>query len=284
MLRGSFILVVCAAGVADVSAWLRAKPKPSANPPVLRKGLKVRGGGVYARTIPSDEVEALAGEAFDWLANLGAPAALVAGAVLQTLSDEKDQLKTLRADARWVKIAKRTAHLLLISSFALNILSIFATTVTGTMLKSLGDRHVVEAAQETISPMGFLKNNYEFEYLTARVTFCQGLLHWLGGIALMYAVPHEGQGVATRKMHDFIAAALLNMILLIVSFWNGHTNFYDSYPHMLRVYAVSFFRRYFLSGARPMALLFGPALAYNGYLLVAAVTAEADDEPSRKGD
>jgi len=118
-----------------------------------RKGLRARGGGI-PREVPSEEVEALAGEAFDWLANLGAPAALVAGAVLQTLSDEKDALRTYRSDRHWVKIAKRAAHLLLISSFALNILSIFSTTVTGTMLKSLGDRNVVEAAAETISPLG----------------------------------------------------------------------------------------------------------------------------------
>ncbi len=36
---------------------------------------------------PSDEIEALAGESFDWLANLGAPAALVAGAIMATLVD-----------------------------------------------------------------------------------------------------------------------------------------------------------------------------------------------------
>ena len=48
-----------------------------------RRGFFARGGGfAIGNTGPSEEIEALAGESFDWLANLGAPAALVAGAVI----------------------------------------------------------------------------------------------------------------------------------------------------------------------------------------------------------
>jgi len=44
-----------------------------------RRGFFARGGGfAIGNTGPSEEIEALAGESFDWLANLGAPAALEA--------------------------------------------------------------------------------------------------------------------------------------------------------------------------------------------------------------
>ena len=60
-----------------------------------RRGFFARGGGfAIGNTGPSEEIEALAGESFDWLANLGAPAALVAGAVIATMIDQADFLKT----------------------------------------------------------------------------------------------------------------------------------------------------------------------------------------------
>ena len=59
-----------------------------------RRGFFARGGGfAIGNTGPSEEIEALAGESFDWLANLGAPAALVAGAVIATMIDQADFLK-----------------------------------------------------------------------------------------------------------------------------------------------------------------------------------------------
>ena len=58
-----------------------------------RRGFFARGGGfAIGNTGPSEEIEALAGESFDWLANLGAPAALVAGAVIATMIDQADFL------------------------------------------------------------------------------------------------------------------------------------------------------------------------------------------------
>ena len=52
------------------------------------------------------------------------------------------------------------------------------------MLKSLGDRDIVEEYEETISPMGFLHKNLPFEFLISRFSFLQGLLHWIAGVAL----------------------------------------------------------------------------------------------------
>ena len=77
--------------------------------------------------------------------------------------DQADFLKTTKKDTKlWARFTKRAAHILLISAFALSVFSIFATTVTGTMLKSLGDRDIAEEYEETISPMGFLHKNLPF--------------------------------------------------------------------------------------------------------------------------
>ena len=87
-----------------------------------RRGFFARGGGfAIGNTGPSEEIEALAGESFDWLANLGAPAALVAGAVIATMIDQADFLKTTKKDTKlWARFTKRAAHILLISAFALS--------------------------------------------------------------------------------------------------------------------------------------------------------------------
>ena len=83
------------------------------------------GGFAIGNTGPSEEIEALAGESFDWLANLGAPAALVAGAVIATMIDQADFLKTTKKDTKlWARFTKRAAHILLISAFALKLINI----------------------------------------------------------------------------------------------------------------------------------------------------------------
>ena len=53
-----------------------------------RRGFFARGGGfAIGNTGPSEEIEALAGESFDWLANLGAPAALLLAARREHAAD-----------------------------------------------------------------------------------------------------------------------------------------------------------------------------------------------------
>jgi len=82
----------------------------------------IRGG-------TSDDV--LAAEAFDWCSNLGAPAALVAGAVLATLSSTRNELTPRETDAPGVQWRKKICRFLLLSAFALEVFCIFVTTVTG---------------------------------------------------------------------------------------------------------------------------------------------------------
>lgn len=90
-----------------------------------------------AQDIITDDT--LAMEAFEWCSNLGAPSALVAGAVLATLSQTREDLSPCRTDPQWVRIAKKLCRALLLSRFAMEIVCIFVTTVTGTMLLSHRD-------------------------------------------------------------------------------------------------------------------------------------------------
>ena len=69
---------------------------------------------------------------------LGAPAALVAGAVLVTLSETRERFAPKKTDQKWIRTAKQVTRFLLMSSFALEVVSIFVSTVTGTVLLSHG--------------------------------------------------------------------------------------------------------------------------------------------------
>lgn len=262
----------------SVSAW---KPRQhlSSRVPLRGKqgfrGLRVRGGFVDGTSAP-DGAE-LAAAAMEWCANLGAPAALVAGAVLATLSEEREALKAHRSDGVWVSRGKRLVLLLLLAAFACEIFSIFATTVTGTMLLSLGDRLAREASEEAKSPMGYMHLNHEFEYLTARITFLQGLLNWLGAISLSYAIPRHDQGPTTRKMNQFISVSLASLCLLMLSFINSHINFYANYLSMIKRYATVVWLDYiWCSPTRPMVFLLAPATAASAYLGIRAFAAEPE--------
>jgi hypothetical protein len=176
-----------------------------------------------AQDVISDDT--LAMEAFEWCSHLGAPSALVAGAVLATLSQTREDLAPNIKDPRWIRVSKKLCRALLLSSFAMEIMCIFVTMVTGTMLLSHGDIPAgAHAGIHYHSAMGFLNHNHEFEYLTSRVMFLQGLLHWLAAVALDVVIPKEGEGAAARKMNQFICSSLVAIILIIISFYNGVSN------------------------------------------------------------
>ena len=77
-------------------------------------------------------------EAYEWTANYAAPASLVAGAVIASFYDvENDATMDAHVeDHAWVRVAKKGVKLLLMSAFALELLTVFITTITGTMLLS----------------------------------------------------------------------------------------------------------------------------------------------------
>lgn len=235
--------------------------------------LLVRGGGV-------DDGE-FSATAWEWSANLGAPAALVGGAVLATLAETRTDMAPKRSDSRLRRAGKISCRFLLLSAFALEIISIFVTTVTGTMLLSHGDRSAgVHAGELYHSPMGFLKHNHEFEYLTSRITFLQGLFHWLAAVAIDAAIPKEGEGESAKNMNLFIASSLVTLILFMVSFYNDHLTFYNNYFTMLAKYSHTFFVKFFLHWPpRPMFFLFFPAFVSTCVLGYRAFTTPSDLDP-----
>lgn len=196
-------------------------------------------------------------DTWEWTANLGAPAALVAGAVLATMVESREQLSPKNSDKAYVRRLKKATRLLFLSSFGLEIISIFVTTVTGTMLLGHGDTAGLLKNLDFNSPMGFLENNFEFEFLTSRICFHQGLFHWLAGLSLELLIPKKGEGVAARRMNMFTSSALFTIMVAMLSFLNRHMTFYNNYAGMLRRYAVVTFRMYFLP-LQPLTIVMLP--------------------------
>ena len=67
----------------------------------------------------------------EWTANIGAPAALVAGAVLVTLSETREDSAPRKNDTPFIRRAKLALRMLLLSSFALEVISISKSDAGG---------------------------------------------------------------------------------------------------------------------------------------------------------
>lgn len=67
---------------------------------------------------------------------------------------------------------------------------------------------------------------------TARITFLQGILNWLGAIALGHILP-SGESIDSRVMNQFIGLSLLLLMVVMLAFYNNHMNFYSNYAGML---------------------------------------------------
>jgi len=215
---------------------------------------------------------------WQWCANLGAPAALVAGAVLATLIESREALAPAATDKAATRLLKKTCRLLLLTSFGLEVISIFVATVTGTMLLSVGDVIVETPAPIAYkSPIGFLMHNYEFEFLTARMCFLQGLFNWLASVALELLVAKPGEGRGARKMNRFISSCLLTIILGMLSFLNSHVLFYVNYGNMWRQYAIVTFQKFFCPPT-PMSFVLVPAIVGSTYLGYKAFTSKPEDD------
>lgn len=223
--------------------------------------LSVRGGGGGGTDMDANQ---LVDQAANWCNNLGAPAALVAGAVVATVYENMHtgDLDVQPGDGKLLHLSKKLTKLLLLSAFALETISIFVTTVTSTILMS---RSLTTMNFQAETALGFLRDNFEFEYLTARICFLQGLVNWLAAIGLAHAIP-TGENAETRQINKFVAALLLSTILLMLSFYNHHLTFYSSYAQMLVTWMHVSAHQFLWKG--PMAMLFVPSLLvtlYTGY-------------------
>lgn len=227
----------------------------------------LRGG---ARVLMDEEE--IIGAAYDWCTNLGNPAALVAGAVIATIYETMNSgaLDLQKSDSPRVKTMKKVTRLLLLSAFALEVFSIFVTTVTGTML--LSKNYDIPEAKH-YSAISFLRENFEFEYLTARLTFLQGLLNWLAAIGLNHAIP-QGETGATRKINKLVAYSLSCTGILMLSFWNTHLTHYRNYGAMvLRWCVVTWTKFIWKWPPQPLSVALVPTL---GLALKMAYDAFAD--------
>ena len=182
-------------------------------------------------------------DAWEWTACLGAPAALVAGAVLVTLSETREDMAPRKTDKKWIRIVKQVTRFLLMSSFALEVVSIFVSTVTGTVLLSHGEA-AAKAAVGYSSPLGLLHHHHEFEYLTITVAFLQGLFHWLAAAALEIIIPKPGEGLSSKRMNKCLASCLATLCFWILAFYNNHLTFYGDYFGMVRRVVCLFIKRY----------------------------------------
>jgi len=240
-----------------------------------------------ATTLRGGEVSELVTEAYEWCTNLGAPAALVAGAVIATIYESRSsgELDLKQNDTQWIKLAKKLTRILLVSAFAFETLSIFCTTVTGTMLlgRSLPEMAKIVTVTEHTTPLSFLRDNFEFEYLTARITFLQGLLNWLAGIALSLAIPKPDESTATRRMNKFFANSFMTMGVLMIAFYNEHINFYDHYLDMLLDWTRVTFKRFLWRWPpQPLKLLLLPCFLRSVYLGYQALFVDSSEEEEKE--
>jgi hypothetical protein len=213
------------------------------------------------------------------MASLGTPAALVAGAVLATMIDGRESMSTRKSDAISVRVIKKLCRLLLLSSFALEIIAIFVTTVTGTLLLTHGDAVViVKNSMNYASPMGFLMHNYEFEYLTSRIAVLQGLFHWLASVALELIIPKPMETKSTRFMNKFTSSCLCTILVAMISFLNRHLTVHGNYLNMLHRYGQVCFT-HFIWPLRPLTAVLIPMSAWTLYLGYRAIatTSRLDD-------
>ncbi|KAI2491040.1 hypothetical protein MHU86_23520 [Fragilaria crotonensis] len=216
-------------------------------------------------------------DTWEWCSNLGAPAALVAGAVLATMADSRQDLAPKRSDRKLLRLAKKATRFLLLTSFGLEIVSIFVTTVTGTMILSHGDIIGTLANFSFNSPLGFMMNNWEFEYLTSRICFLQGLFHWLASVALEQLIPKEGEGLAARRMNKFTFSALMTLMVFMLSFLNRHIKFYANYFIMWKR-LVALVVESFIWPLQPLTIVMVPMMLGTLYYAYEAFKTPSEEE------
>lgn len=139
--------------------------------------------------------------------------------------------------------------------------------VTGTCLLSRTADSIMTSNAVIDTPLELLRENFEFEYLTAQITFLQGLLNWLAAIGLGHILPStEVTAISPPEdaLNRFIACSLGTLILLMISFFNSHLTFYNNYPSMLLRWCEVTYHRYFgvlsHSPTTPLSLVLLPLL------------------------
>lgn len=209
----------------------------------------------------------------EWTANIGAPAALVAGAVLVTLGETREESAPKKTDSKLFRRAKLSLRFLLLSSFALEVISIFVSTMTGSVLLGQGP---AKKAIGYLSPLQLLHHHHEFEFLTTQICFLQGLLHWLGAVAIDLWLPKDKETVSAKRMNKSLSLWLVTLIVWMLAFYNHHLTFYSDYGSMLKRFVLLFVKRYL--AFRPMALLYVPLSFVSGISTWKAFKSPPEDD------
>ena len=251
------------------------------HPAALERALAVRGGENY--------LDMTVG----WLINLGTPAALVrnldspqikkvcpesshvvsllfqvGGAALANFFEMAPSLDLRAHDTASDKLIKQSVGLLLVSSFAMEVLVVFMTTVQVTNMLGTPPEEF-----ESLTAMSLLHDHYEFEYVACRLFFLQGLLNWLGAIALaLMRDDKDPQSiVATKRFKSAIGASIFGIMIMILAFFNHHLYFYKNYVEMTKRFFVLAFDRYFCNWPpRPLPLIAVIPFAYSVRLFFSA--------------
>lgn len=189
--------------------------------PSLSKRLHLMRGGdtIELNNVLYDSVDA-AFNAWEWQNGLGAPSALIAGAVLVTLYDTREEYTPKVADKKSIRVGKLLYRFLLATSFGLEVLSIFVATVTGSALLAHGEVTTKAAEVGYTSCLGLLHHHFELNYLMIQIGFLQGLLNWLGSVVLDLFMPKDSESESAKRMNVFLASCLGSLCVWIIAFYS----------------------------------------------------------------
>lgn len=213
--------------------------------------------GIQLSNLLYDSTET-AFNAWGWTSNLGAPSALVGGAVLVSLSETRDKMTPKQFEKDWIRTLKLIYRFLLLSSFALEVVCIFVSTITGSVLLGHGARTSAKSMIGYTTPLGLLNHHHEFEYLTIQISFLQGLIHWLVAVAIDLLIPQNNEKTSSRRMNLFLSSSLGTLISWILAFYNNNLTFYTDYFQMLGIFTSLFLKRYITWPIRPMSIFYIP--------------------------
>lgn len=230
--------------------------------------------GTILQPVPDDsdiDYARLVDDAYGWCCNLGAPSALVAGAVVasiyENMNNPNSDYRPENGDTRTTGIIKKIVRWLLITAFACEAICIFVTTVTGTMLLSQDvDTMIHQGIVRTAkTPLQFLHDHFEEEYLIGHIAFLQGLVHWFLAIGLSHSVPGPDE-TTVSPMNKFLATTLFTTVVFLLAVYNKHIYFYENYGAMLHRWISLIVGRFVVWPPRPLSIVLFPAMIYCIYL------------------
>ena len=127
----------------------------------------------------------------------------------------------------------------------------------------------------TVAIIFFCFVTNRLEYLFTQISFLQGLLHWLGAVAVDMVLPKPTETASAKRMNKCLAGWLITLIISIMAFYNDHINFYSDYLSMIRRFLVLLIRKHRF---RPMSLLYVPSFIISLILTWQAFTSPAKED------